>query len=251
MKSPQIVWINQDDPPESFPDIDAAFETPDGLLAAGGDLSPDRLLYAYQHGIFPWFDDSQPILWWSPNPRCVLYTDALCLSRRTLRSLRNSEFIIRVNTAFGDVVASCAEHREGQDGTWITSEMAIAYQRLHEAGWAHSIEVWDEEVLVGGLYGLAIGNVFFGESMFSRKSNASKAALVALCQMLRKHNVRLLDCQVESPHLMSLGATLIPRAQFASILQSDCRDCTPLCFWPAGPLKIAEMLAPSPSGALQ
>jgi leucyl/phenylalanyl-tRNA--protein transferase len=251
MKSPQIAWINSDDPPEAFPDIDAAFATPDGLLAAGGDLSSERLLYAYRHGIFPWFDAGQPILWWSPNPRCVLYTDELRLTRRTLRSLRNSEFIITVNQAFKEVVASCAERREGQDGTWISTDMATAYQHLHESNWAHSVEVWADNRLVGGLYGIAIDKVFFGESMFSRRSNASKAAMFALCKMLRENNVKMLDCQVESPHLLSLGARLISRPQFATTLQSACGGDVPLCTWPSKPMIFADILAGKPSSALQ
>lgn len=251
MKSPQITWINSDDPPEAFPPIDAAFATPDGLLAAGGDLSSERLLYAYRHGIFPWFDEGQPILWWSPDPRCVLYTDELRLSRRTLRALKNCDFTIRVNTAFSEVVASCAAAREGQDGTWITAEMMVAYQDLHAHNWAHSIEVWSGNRLVGGLYGIAIDRVFFGESMFSRESNASKAAMFALCKMLRENNVKLLDCQVESPHLLSLGARLISRRQFAATLQSACTTRLPLSIWPTEAAKIADIIAGKPPSALQ
>ena len=251
MKSPQITWINSNDPPETFPEINTAFETPDGLLAAGGDLSSERLLYAYRHGIFPWFDEGQPILWWSPDPRCVLYTDELRLTRRTVRSLKNCDFTIRVNTAFSDVVTSCAAQREGQDGTWITAEMMVAYQDLHEHNWAHSIEVWAGNRLVGGLYGIAIDRVFFGESMFSRENNASKAAMFALCKMLRENNVALLDCQVESPHLLSLGARLISRPQFAAILQAACADPLPLCIWPSEAVKIADIIAGNPSSALQ
>jgi len=251
MKSPQIAWIKSEDPPEAFPDIDTAFDAPDGLLAAGGDLSEERLLYAYRHGIFPWFSDGQPILWWSPDPRCVLYTDAMRISRRTARSLRNSNFEIRVNTAFDDVVAGCAASREGQSGTWITAEMAAAYRHLHDHNWAHSIEVWMSDRLVGGLYGLAIDKVFFGESMFSRETNASKAAMLALCHMLLKNNVRLLDCQVESPHLMSLGATLLPRREFVSTLTNACTAYVPITNWPVEATKISDFLGGKPSGALQ
>lgn len=251
MKSPQLTWIQSNDPPEAFPDINAAFKDPDGLLAAGGDLSQERLLHAYRHGIFPWFSEGQPILWWSPDPRCVLQTDALRLSRRTARSLRNSNFEIRVNTAFSDVVAGCAATREGQDGTWITDAMAAAYRTLHEHNWAHSIEVWMAGRLVGGLYGLAIDKVFFGESMFSRQSNASKAAMLALCQMLLQNNIKLLDCQVESPHLMTLGATLIPRRQFVSALQIACTEYVPIPNWPTDRTKISDFLGGKRSGALQ
>jgi len=242
MKSPQIKWISSNDPPDAFPDIESAFEVPDGLLAAGGDLSKERLLYAYRHGIFPWFDDGQPILWWSPDPRCVLHPESLRLSRRTLRSLNKSDFRIQFNTAFDDVVAGCAAERAGQPGTWITSEMRSAYRALHEQNWAHSIEVWTSEGLVGGLYGLAIDRIFFGESMFSRESNASKAAMLALCHLLLENNFRLLDCQVESTHLMSLGATLMPRQQFSSILQNACSGYVPFTLWPAEPLNIGDFL---------
>ncbi|MDH3989174.1 MAG: leucyl/phenylalanyl-tRNA--protein transferase, partial [Gammaproteobacteria bacterium] len=170
MRSPRITWINSDDAPEAFPDIENAFDVPDGLLAAGGDLSVDRLLYAYSHGIFPWFNEGQPILWWSPNPRCVIKPAELHISRRLKRSLRNSGFEIRFNSAFDEVVAQCAEDRPGQDGTWITSEMSAAYSLLNTKGWAHSAEVWSDGKLAGGLYGLAIDRVFFGESMVSRET---------------------------------------------------------------------------------
>jgi leucyl/phenylalanyl-tRNA--protein transferase len=242
MKSPQIKWISSDDPPDAFPDIESAFEVPDGLLAAGGDLSQERLLYAYRHGIFPWFDDGQPILWWSPDPRCVLHPGSLRLSRRTLRSLNKLDFTIQFNTAFDDVVAGCAAERAGQPGTWITPEMRSAYRAKHAQNWAHSIEVWTSDGLIGGLYGLAIDKVFFGESMFSRESNASKAAMLALCHLLLENNFSLLDCQVESSHLLGLGATLMPRRQFSSILRNDCARYVPFASWPAEPLNISEFL---------
>jgi leucyl/phenylalanyl-tRNA--protein transferase len=251
MKSPQISWLNSADPPEAFPDIETAFEFPDGLLAAGGDLSQERLLYAYRHGIFPWYSDGQPVLWWSPDPRCVLHTDALHLSRRTTRALRSSNFVIRVNTAFSDVVAACAATRDDQAGTWITADMSAAYLNLHQQHWAHSIEVWKDENLVGGLYGLAIDKVFFGESMFSRESNASKAAMLALCHMLRENNVGILDCQVESAHLLSLGATLMPRQEFAITLQNACTAYVPFDSWPAKATEICDFLGGIPLDALQ
>lgn len=240
MKSPRITWISSDDPPESFPDAGSAFDTPDGLLAAGGDLSERRLLYAYRHGIFPWFDDGQPILWWSPDPRCVIRPDQFHVSRRLDRSLRQSGFEISFNTAFSDVVAMCAEDRDGQQGTWITADMADAYAHLHSSGWAHSVEVWSEGVLCGGLYGLAIGKAFFGESMFSRHSNASKAAMLALCRLLDKADFAILDCQVESPHLMSLGARLMPRAEFTALLSGACARQSRLRSFPAGRTGISE-----------
>jgi len=219
--APRITWIAPDDPADAFPPLDAAFSEPDGLLAAGGDLSQERLLYAYQHGIFPWYDEGQPILWWSPDPRCILIPGDLHVSRRLRRSLRQSDFVVTFNSAFDEVIAACAEDRTGQSGTWITIDMARAYRELHRAGWAHSVEIWRDESLVGGLYGLAIGRVFFGESMFSRAGNASKIALLALCRELVARDFALLDCQVESPHLQSLGATLMPRASFANILHQN------------------------------
>ena len=251
MKSPRITWINVDDPPDAFPDIDSDSELADGLLAAGGDLSSERLLYAYRHGIFPWYDDRQPILWWSPDPRCILTPDAYRISRRTRRALKISDFRIQFNTVFSEVVDCCAAKRAGQPGTWITPEMQSAYQLLHEQGWAHSIEVWNNSTLAGGLYGLAIGKVFFGESMFSRESNASKAAMLALCQVLLKNKFALLDCQVESPHLMTLGATLIPRRQFAGILENACKEAVQFSDWPTEPSEIAVFVAAKAAGALQ
>ena len=240
MRSPQISWISADDPPDAFPAIERAFDVPDGLLAAGGDLSTARLLYAYSHGIFPWYSDGQPILWWSPDPRCVIYPDRLHVSRRLQRALRNSHFNVSFNTAFAEVIDACAADRPGQDGTWITTEMRSAYLRLHNEGWAHSTEIWLEERLVGGLYGLGIGQMFFGESMFSGETNGSKAALVALTAVLLENNVRLLDCQVESPHLRSMGADMIPRTRFANELRRSCGDMTPLTGWPAGRTNITH-----------
>ena len=210
-------WIAAEDPIDAFPALDQALKEPDGLLAAGGDLAPKRLLCAYRKGIFPWYEDGQPILWWSPDPRCVLYPDRIHVSRRLRRNLRKRAFQISFNASFDDVVAACAAPRDGQLGTWITKDMATAYRQLHDQGWAHSIEVWRSDELVGGLYGLAIGGVFFGESMFSRTNDASKAAMIELCGALKERDFALLDCQVQSVHLLSLGASLLPRAQFAAL----------------------------------
>jgi leucyl/phenylalanyl-tRNA--protein transferase len=242
MKSPQIAWISSDDPPEAFPDIERAFDVPDGLLAAGGDLSEARLLYAYRHGIFPWFNEGQPILWWSPDPRCIIVPGKLHVSRRLRRSLRRSDFVVRFNSAFDDVVSACASDRPGQDGTWITPEMHASYVRMNAAGWAHAIEIWRDDTLVGGLYGLAIGGVFFGESMFSRVSDASKAAMLALCTVIDAHGFALLDCQVESPHLVNMGAELIPRRRFADILDERCEPADPFSGWPPGASNITDFL---------
>ena len=221
-RAPRLAWISVDDPPGAFPPLANAFTEPDGLLAAGGDLSAERLLYAYRHGIFPWYDEGQPILWWSPNPRCILVPDEFHLARRSRRSLRTSGFEISFNCAFDEVVATSAAPRDGQAGTWITSAMKNAYGALHVDSYAHSVEVWQNEKLVGGLYGLAIGRVFFGESMFSRISNASKAAMFALCSELTDRHFELLDCQVVSPHLVTLGARLIARTEFSAILDKSC-----------------------------
>lgn len=232
MKSPQIAWISRDDPPDAFPNPRNAFEVPDGLLAAGGDLSSERLLFAYEHGIFPWYEEGQPILWWSPDPRCVIRPAELHLSRRSLRHLRNSHYELTFNRRFNDVVAACAGERAGQPGTWITSDMATAYAELHIGGWAHSVEVWLDDNLAGGLYGLSIGKAFFGESMFSRANNASKAAMLGLCQELVRRQFRIFDCQVESPHLMSLGASMMPRRDFLQLLQAACRYPDRTVDWP-------------------
>ena len=223
-RAPGITWIGRDDPPDAFPSVDQAFREPDGLLAAGGDLSAARLLYAYRHGIFPWYDDGQPILWWSPDPRCVLVPQEFHLARRLRRSLRSSGLEVSFNSAFDEVIEACAAHREGQSGTWITEDMKKAFKAMHRDGFAHSVDVWRGGELVGGLYGLSIGRVFFGESMFSRKSNASKVAMLALCGELAERHFELLDCQVDSPHLSSLGAKLIPRSEFARILANACKS---------------------------
>jgi len=223
-KAPRITWISAGDPPEAFPALDKAFAEPEGLLAAGGDLSAERLLYAYRHGIFPWYDEGQPILWWSPDPRCVLRPGDFHLARRLRRSLKGSGFQISFNSVFNDVIRACAAERKGQPGTWITDDMNAAFSALHQAGWAHSVEVWRDDLLIGGLYGLSIGKAFFGESMFSLESNASKSAMFALCEELASHGFAVLDCQVVSPHLLSLGATLMPRQKFALLLEKACKS---------------------------
>ena len=243
MKSPQITWISASDPPEAFPDVERAFDIPDGLLAAGGDLSEPRILYAYCQGIFPWFSEGQPILWWSPDPRCVIRPEALRISRRLARAFRNSGFEITFNRAFDDVIARCAADRPGQDGTWITPAMHTAYRQLHNGGWAHSIEVWGGERLVGGLYGLAIGRVFFGESMFSTETNASKAAMRALCRVLIDNDFGLLDCQVESPHLLSMGAELMPRSRFVEFVEASCAGREAFNGWPLQRRPVGEFAA--------
>jgi leucyl/phenylalanyl-tRNA--protein transferase len=245
------VWISASDPPDTFPDIETALHEPEGLLAAGGDLSSPRLLAAYRLGIFPWFDTGQPILWWSPDPRCVLVPGSFYVSRRLKRDLRQSPAEIRFNHRFDEVLHKCAEPRISQQGTWITADMISAYGTLHEEGWAHSIEVWQDSALIGGLYGLAIGNVFFGESMFSREDNASKFALFALSCHLQDRDFELIDCQVASQHLLTLGATMMPRAEFSRTLQSGCEPPTRFADWPDSPRRVAEIAAMQAGAALQ
>ena len=197
-----------------FPPVDLA--SPEGLLAVGGDLRPERLLEAYRHGIFPWYSGNQPILWWSPDPRTVLFPDKLHVSRSLKRRLRPGLFSVTLDRCFRNVMQHCAEPRSQypEGGTWITVEMLEAYQRLHELGYAHSVETWQKGQLVGGLYGVALGGVFFAESMFTRASDASKVALVSLVNQLHKWGFRLMDCQQSSPHVMRFGAEEIPRREF-------------------------------------
>lgn len=207
------------DPGAAFPAPATALREPDGLLAMGGDLSPTRLLNAYRRGIFPWYSQGQPILWWSPDPRTVFRTDAVRLSSKFRRQLRRSTWLVRADTAFDRVIAACAHSpRPGQRGTWITRDMQSAYRELHRLGYAHSVEVFDGELLVGGIYGVAVGRMFFGESMFSAASGGSKVALAALAQRLHEWDWPLLDAQVENAHLLSLGAQLWPREQFLAAI---------------------------------
>lgn len=208
-------------PDAAFPPVEDALREPDGLLAMGGDLSPTRLLNAYRHGIFPWFSRGQPILWWSPDPRMVFRTDGVRLSSRFRRELKFSAWEIRADTAFDEVVAACAQTpRRGQRGTWITAEMQAAYKELHRLGHAHSVEVFDGARLVGGIYGVAVGRMFFGESMFSAVSGGSKAALAGLARGLWRWGWTLIDAQVESEHLLSLGAEAWSRPVFMAELRS-------------------------------
>jgi len=212
---PRIHWLDEN-PKTPFPPVEQALREPDGLLAAGGDLSPERLLAAYRHGIFPWYSDGQPILWWSPAMRTVFDTAAMHVPRRLARWLRGCDWEIRADSAFAEVVRACAAPRARESGTWITAEMLAAYHRLHELGHAHSVEAWDGKRLVGGIYGVAIGRMFYGESMFSAATNGSKIALLALARMLRDAGCPLLDAQVASDHLFTLGAFELPRATFCA-----------------------------------
>ncbi|HSO06936.1 MAG TPA: leucyl/phenylalanyl-tRNA--protein transferase [Pelomicrobium sp.] len=210
-----IEWLRAGAP---FPPVERALRSPNGLLAAGGDLSTERLLDAYRHGIFPWFSDDEPILWWSPDPRMVLFPAEVTVSRSLRRRLRQGDYAVRCDTAFGEVMAACAGPRAGQPGTWITPAMREAYARLHRLGYAHSVETWIDGRLAGGLYGLAIGRAFFGESMFARETDASKIALVHLARQLHAWEFGVIDCQMSTPHLASLGAREIPRTDFTRLV---------------------------------
>ncbi len=205
-------------PPRFFPPVETALREPNGLLAMGGDLSLERLLDAYRHGIFPWFNPGEPVLWWSPDPRMVLVPGEIRVTRSLAKRIRNGGFEMRVDTAFADVMRACAEPREGAGGTWISPAMIAAYSRLHQAGYAHSVETWRDGQLVGGLYGVAIGRMFYGESMFSREPDASKVALVHLARQLLHWEFGLVDCQMETVHLASLGARTMPRTVFTTRL---------------------------------
>ena len=202
-----------------FPPVEQALRQPNGLLAAGADLSPSRLLEAYRHGIFPWFSAEDPILWWSPDPRMVLFPAEFKISRSLRKTLLRGQYQIRCDTAFEQVMRACSQPREGQNGTWIQEEMIAAYVRLHKAGYAHSIETWMDNKLVGGLYGVSIGRMFYGESMFSNKTDASKIALAYLTAQLKRWNFGMIDCQMNTAHLASLGAREITRREFLIRLQ--------------------------------
>jgi len=199
--------------------VEQALRDPNGLLAAGDDLSTDRLLQAYERGIFPWFGEGDPVLWWSPDPRMVLGTDAIRVSRSLRKTIRSGRFRVTADTAFPSVMAACAEPRPDQDGTWITPDVYEAYCALATLGVAHSVESWEGDALVGGLYGVAIGRVFFGESMFARRSDASKVALVYAVRQLRRWGFPLIDCQMSTSHLASLGARTVARAEFLSVVR--------------------------------
>jgi leucyl/phenylalanyl-tRNA--protein transferase len=219
-----LLWLARNQRADAFPPASEALTEPNGLLAVGGDLEPERLLAAYKQGIFPWYQSGQPILWWSPDPRAVLWPSGLKVSRSLRRSVRKRRLEFRVDTEFKRVVAACAEPRRYGGGTWITPEMATAYAGLHEQGWAHSFETWVDGELVGGLYGVGIGRAFFGESMFTRVADASKVALVHAVAFLSARGTEVIDCQVASAHTQSLGAVDIPRAQFLDLIAELCAE---------------------------
>jgi leucyl/phenylalanyl-tRNA--protein transferase len=211
-----IPWLGLRDP---FPPVEQALVEPNGLLAAGGDLSPARLLDAYARGIFPWFNDEDPVLWWSPDPRMVLLPGELHLSRSLRRTIRSQKFTVTFDRAFRGVMEGCAGPRDKQDGTWITADMMRAYTRMAELGHAHSVEAWAAGELAGGLYGVAVGRIFYGESMFTRRSNASKVAVSWLARQLDRWQFELIDCQMSTEHLASLGAREVSRAEFLRRLE--------------------------------
>lgn len=249
--SPRLPLLS-DDPRVPFPPAASALRDPNGLLAMGGDLSPARLLNAYRHGIFPWFSEGQPILWWSPDPRMVFRTDRVRLSSRLRRELRRSAWTVRADTAFDEVVVACATApRRGQRGTWITDAMRGAYARLHRLGHAHSVEIFEGipggNRLVGGIYGVAVGRMFFGESMFGAEPGASKAALAALARYLRARGWPLIDAQVESGHLRSLGAESWPREDFLARIDALCAPADAPGTWAArfGEWPAAALAAPA------
>ena len=220
----QLYWVEDNILATDFPPLHKALRDPDGLLAIGGILSNERLLDAYKRGIFPWFNLGQPVMWWSPDPRCVLFPDELKISRSLNKRLRQQQYTVSYDKAFRDVINECAAARDGIDDTWITDDIKEAYLSLYKLGYAHSVECWQEDKLVGGLYGLAMGKVFFGESMFSRSSDASKVALVDLSQRLIEKEFKLIDCKVHSRHLQTLGAKPIQRELFIQFLNNYCND---------------------------
>lgn len=209
-------WLDEDDPEGPFPPLHLALEEPNGLLAIGGDLSPQRLLNAYCRGIFPWYSEGEPILWWSPAPRAVLFPEELTLPRSLKKRIRQQPFTVTLNRAFEAVITACAAPRKDhhQNGTWITEEMKQAYIQLHQWGYAHSVECWEDDQLVGGLYGVHIGQLFCGESMFTRANDASKIALVTLLTTLKAGKIKLVDIQMMTPHLQQLGAREISRIEY-------------------------------------
>jgi len=244
-----IPWLRPDDPPSAFPPVETALREPDGLLCAGGDLSPERLLEAYRRGIFPWFSHGQPILWWSPDPRTVLIPAELRISRSLGKSLRNRGYSVTSDRAFAAVVERCADPVLRPEGTWITTSMHSAYLRLHDLGWAHSVETWQGQQLVGGLYGVALGRVFFGESMFSLERDASKVALCALARSLGERDYRLIDCQVASDHLSSLGARSVARREFVELLRrAVSAGLAPDPSWQESSIALQEAFVQNPRG---
>lgn len=229
----KIAILDPHRPDQPFPPLNTALAEPNGLLAIGGCLSATRLLNAYRHGIFPWYNANEPILWWSPDPRLVLFPEHLQVSRSLKKTLRKNTFTVTFDTVFDKVVRACADSRQSREGTWITKDIMRAYRELHLLGFAHSVETWREGELVGGLYGVAIGRVFFGESMFHTETDASKTAFAVLVRHLKDWDFELIDCQVYTHHLASLGAELIGRNAFTSLLDRYCTTPAAACAWQA------------------
>ena len=227
----RIPWIAPDDHISPFPDVETALREPNGLVAIGGPLSPERLEQAYRCGIFPWFSEDQPVLWWSPDPRLVIYPRELRISRSLRKRLRHEGYRLTMDQSFQAVVEACAAPRRGQEGTWITPEIMAAYLQLHRRGIAHSVEVWQDAFLAGGLYGVSLGAAFFGESMFSRTTDASKVALVWLATQLDAWSFEFIDCQMSTPHLCGLGGVEIARRRFIRELESALTCPTRLGPW--------------------
>jgi leucyl/phenylalanyl-tRNA--protein transferase len=223
-----IPWLEPHDP---FPPVSRALAEPNGLLAAGGELTPERLVDAYRHGIFPWYSDDQPLLWWSPDPRMVLFPAELRLTRSLKKRLRRRDYEIRADTSFEQVMRACAEPRDGQGGTWITDDMIAAYSALHEQGLAHSVETWIGGELAGGLYGVALGRMFYGESMFTRATDASKLALAHLVGQIERRGFGMIDCQMKTSHLAAFGAREIRRSEFMRRLQELVNYAQPAGKW--------------------
>ena len=244
--NPLLTLLDPRRPDEPFPDVARAETEPNGLLALGGDLSVPRLINAYRKGIFPWYSDEQPILWWSPDPRTLLFPEHLKVSRSLLRTLGKRLYMTSFDAAFDAVIAACAAPRAGSGGTWILPEMMVAYRRLHRFGFAHSVEAWADGALVGGLYGVALGRVFFGESMFSRRTDASKVALVYLCQKLRQWGYRVIDCQMRTEHLIRLGAQEVPRHVFSALLHTACDEAPEGGSWLRTAAEYPERRPPHP-----
>lgn len=242
-----LPWLDPRDDEQPFPPPSRALDEPNGLLAAGGSLNPRRLLQAYRLGIFPWYSADQPILWWSPDPRLVLFPERINISRSLRKTFRKALFKVTADTDFPAVIAACAGPRLQDKGTWLTLEMQRAYCRLHRLGYAHSVEVWHQDQLVGGLYGVALGRVFFGESMFSLMSDASKVALVLLAMQLQRWQFTVIDCQVQTEHLLRMGAVEIPRVLFLELLQASCPLASHEDHWQFDADLLTQLLTGSPS----
>jgi leucyl/phenylalanyl-tRNA---protein transferase len=226
-----LYWVRDCRLAHDFPPTDHALDEPDGLLAIGGDLSPERLVHAYSLGIFPWYSDGQPVLWWTPNPRSVLKPAAVHVSKSLAKTMRKAVFAVCWDRAFEQVIDACAAPRGAHAGTWITTDMRSAYLELHQRGVAHSVECWRDGVLCGGLYGIAIGRAFFGESMFSRERDASKVAFVHLCRLLDHWGYSLIDCQIHTQHLERLGAGCVSRREFEALLRASLEQAVSSSAW--------------------